>query len=179
MSGIGRRRGHRRLAPVAAGLAGEPVDRPMYECNPVRDDMVIVDASNWLFAKSGVHDGDRLAGLVGAEYDRVMTYAPTPRSLEVLAHSPVDCHGLQGHADMAYYTTSSGAGVFDSATSLWTTALGQYCVVSGHCGTRAHVVLRVTVNLLRAFAAGPAGIKHPSVTNLDALGLTLAHPIDP
>ena len=94
--------------------------------------MVIVEASNWLFAKSGVHDGDRLAGLVGAEYDRVMTYAPTPRSLEVLTHSPVDCHGLQGHADMAYYTTSSGAGVFDSATSLWTTALGQYCVVSGH-----------------------------------------------
>src|SRR5204863_8741652 len=101
---------------------------PMYECNPVRDDMVIADASNWLFAKTGVQDGDRMSDLVGAEYDRVMAYAPTPRSLEVLAHSPVDCHGLTSHADMAYYTTTSGAGVFDSGTSLWTTALGRTCV---------------------------------------------------
>jgi hypothetical protein len=152
---------------------------PMYECNPVHADMVIVDASSWLFAKSGVHDGDRVAGLVGTEYDRVMTYAPTPRSLEVLSHSPVDCRGQQSHADMTYYSTSSGAGVFDSATSLWTTALGQHCVASGRCGPRAHIVLRVTVNLLRAFAVGPAGIKHPSVTNLASLGLTLGDPIDP
>jgi hypothetical protein len=80
---------------------------------------------------------------------------------------------------MTYYSTSSGAGVFDSATSLWTTALGQHCVASGRCGPRAHIVLRVTVNLLRAFAVGPAGIKHPSVTNLASLGLTLGDPIDP
>jgi hypothetical protein len=152
---------------------------PMYECNPVRDDMVIVDASNWLFAKTGLHDLDRLSGLVGTEYDRVMTYSPTPRSLEVLAHSPVDCNGLMSHSDMTYYSTASGAGVFDSATSLWTTALGRFCVLTGKCGDRARVVGRITTNLLRAFAAGPAGMRHPSVPDTDALGLRLGKPFDP
>jgi hypothetical protein len=166
-----------RLPPLSwpeSQLLGE-----MYECNPVNDDMVVSDASSWLFAKTGLHDGDHLAGLVGAEYDRINTHAPTPRSIQVLAHSPVDCNGRESHADVTYYTTRSRAGVFDSGTSIWTTAMGQSCVITGRCGPRASVLVRVTVNLLRAFAVGPAGQRHPSVPNAADVGLALATPIDP
>jgi len=150
-----------------------------YECNPVQDDMVLVDPPAWLFAKTGMRDGDRLHALVGTEYDRVMTRSPTPGSVQILAHSPVDCHGWKSVSDMTYYTASSGAGVFDSGTSLWTTAIGMGCVLSEHCGQGNKVVLRVTVNLLRAFAAGPCGFRHPSAPNLVRFGMALRKPVSP
>ncbi len=173
-------------AEVTVNWRQQPLDWPetellgeMYECNPVRDDMLVVDPPVWLFGKTGVKDGDRVPNLVGSEYDRVMSNEPTPASLQILAHSPVDCHGWQSHSDMTYYTASSGAGVFDSGSSVWTTAIGESCVLTGRCGPISKVVMRVTVNLLRAFAAGPAGVRHPSEPNTEALGLTLRKPIAP
>ena len=44
----------------------------VYECNPVNVDGVVADATSWVFAGTGLHDGDHLHLLVGTEYDRVM-----------------------------------------------------------------------------------------------------------
>ncbi len=127
-----------------------------YRCNPVRADMVVVDPGSWLLAGLGLRVGSRLPGVVGSEYDRVDLDAPTPRPIQVLTHSPVTCRGGPDAADAAYYTTRSGAGVFDCGTSDWITQLdSRNALVRRVVGT-------VTSRLLVAFAAGPAGRVHPA-----------------
>jgi hypothetical protein len=143
-----------------------------YESNPVKADMVIVDADAWMFAGTGVSNGDRWVDVVGNEYDRVTPEVPTPPTIEVLAHSPVKVRGKSSFADMTYYTTDSGAGVF-SAGSIWF----ERHVAPGGKGTDAQIAGMVT-NVLQAFAVGPAGLTHPARPNLEALGIRkgyLAH----
>jgi hypothetical protein len=137
-----------------------------YECNPVSVPYVVFDPGNWIFAGTGVRKGTSFPGLVGPEYDRVNPAAPIPRPMEVLAHSPLTCAGAASYSDTGYYTTPSGAGVFASGTMRWVCAMrGPTC---GHgVGVAAEeFVDRATLNLLRVFAAGPAGRTHPAQDNL-------------
>jgi len=137
-----------------------------YECNPVSDPYVVYDPQNWIFDGTGARTGEAFAGMVGPEYDRVNPAVPVPRPIEVLAHSPLTCDGVSSYADSAYYTVPGGAGVFASGTMRWV------CVMKGPaCGhgvsTAAQRFVDVaTTNLLRAFAAGPAGLAHPARDNL-------------
>jgi N,N-dimethylformamidase beta subunit-like, C-terminal len=137
-----------------------------YECNPVSAPWVVYDPSNWIFAGTGAYKGERFAGLVGPEYDRLNPAVPFPRPMQVLAHSPLTCDGFSTLSDSVYYTVASGAGVFASGTMRWVCAMrGPHC---GHGLTRAaeRFVDRATQNLLRAFAAGPAGRSHPARDNV-------------
>ena len=127
-----------------------------YGCSPVRAAMVVADPAGWLFSGLGLRVGSRLPGVVGSEYDRVRLDQPTPRPIEVLTRSPLVCDGRRDVAEAAYYTTRSGAGVFDSGTSDWIAALD-----SRNPRVR-QVVTAVTRRLLLAFAAGPAGREHPA-----------------
>jgi hypothetical protein len=139
-----------------------------YECNPVSAPYVVFDPKNWIFAGTGVHRGTSFPGLVGPEYDRVNPAVPFPRPLAVLAHSPLVCDGVHSYSDSAYYTVASGAGVFATGTMRWVCAMRvPHC---GHGVSRAAqaFVDRATQNLLRAFAAGPAGRAHPARSNLAA-----------
>ncbi|MBX6372581.1 MAG: hypothetical protein IRZ02_10050 [Acidothermus sp.] len=132
-----------------------------YQCNPVHAPMRVFDSSSWLFAGTSVIPGTNLPGLAGQEFDAVDLSVPTPRPMEVLFHSPVVCHGRASFQDTVYYTTPSGAGGFDSGTSAWVCALTPTCTRGNSAIGRA-VVTTVTINLLRAFAAGPAGLSHPA-----------------
>ena len=146
-----------------------PVPRPestltgvFYECNPVDADLVITDPSSWLFANTPARAGLHLPHVVGPEYDRVNPAVPTPATIEVLTHSPVRCRGVASYADSAYYTVASGAGVFASGTNWFSRALPE----AGATGVTAQVVGGELTNLLRAYAAGPAGLAHPARPNL-------------
>ncbi len=137
-----------------------------YECNPVSDAYVVYAPRSWIFEGTGVRRGTFFPGLVGPEYDRVNPAVPFPRPLQVLAHSPVTCEGHHSFSDSAYYTIRSGAGVFASGTMRWVCAMrGPVC---GHGVSVAaeRFVDRATENLLRGFADGPAGRRHPAVDNL-------------
>ena len=137
-----------------------------YECNPVSAPYVVYDPSNWIFAGTGAYRGERFPGMVGPEYDRLNPAVPFPRPMQVLAHSPLTCDGYSTFSDSVYYTVASGAGVFASGTMRWVCAMrGPSC---GHGLNRAaeRFVDRATQNLLRAFAAGPAGRAHPAQDNL-------------
>jgi hypothetical protein len=137
-----------------------------YECNPVSAPWVVYDPSNWIFAGTGAYKGERFPGMVGPEYDRLNPAVSFPRPMQVLAHSPLTCDGFSTYSDSVYYTVASGAGVFASGTMRWVCAMrGLSC---GHGLTRAaeRFVDRATQNLLRAFAAGPAGRTHPAQDNL-------------
>ena len=145
-----RERRHRRVLPVQPGEGG-------HGCRATR--LVAV-------RRVGLKAGDKLASLVGSEYDQVTPSVPTPRPIEVLFHSPVTCPGHRQFADAAYYTTASGAGVFATGASSWV------------CGLAVRVHLPPPVptsnrrrdggdhDPAREFAAGPAGNAHPARDNL-------------
>jgi hypothetical protein len=126
-----------------------------YACFPGHGDLVVSSPSSWLLARTGLRKGDTLPGALGPEFDAVTTGAPHPRRLHVVLRSPVTC-GAYTHADATYYTTLSGAGVFDSGTTDWVEGLG------GKHGTRTARLERIiTTTLLRGFATSRAGRTHP------------------
>lgn len=147
--------------PESTLLGGE------YECNPVDADMVVLDASQWEFAGTGLRNGAHLPHLVGSEYDRYNPNLPGPKNVTVLTHSPVRCQRRPSYADMTYYTAPSGAGVFDTGTSIWVANLTGPCPQGGCLHNDA--VVTVTWNVLEAFGRGPAGLQHPSVSNAQQL----------
>lgn len=168
----------RNPAQVTADWPAPPHARPessllgaSYGCYPARPRVagVVVEPTSWVFDGTGVRHGTRLPGLVGPELDSVQLRNPTPRPIEVLLHSPANCPGgSPAYQDTTYYVARSGAGVFDAGTIDWP------CDVRGGChasGATARVVRRVTDNILRVFAAGPAGPAHPARDNLRALGI--------
>jgi hypothetical protein len=109
-----------------------------------------------LLAGTGLHRGDKLPGALGPEFDAITPGLPTPRPLDVIMQSPVRC-GRYTEADASYYTSVSGAGVFDSGTMGWVAGL------AGRHGSRTQrLEQRITETLLHAFATGKAGFAHPA-----------------
>ncbi len=137
-----------------------------YECNPVSDPYVVYDPQNWIFAGTGARKGEAFAGMVGPEYDRVNLAVAVPQPIEVLAHSPLTCDGVSSYADSAYYTVRGGAGVFASGTMRWVCAMKGPACGHGVSSAAQRFVDVATTKLLRAFAAGPAGLAHPARHNL-------------
>ncbi|MEV0970483.1 N,N-dimethylformamidase beta subunit family domain-containing protein [Microtetraspora glauca] len=157
-----------RPAEVTADFRSSPAPDPessltgvYYDGYPADAPYVVTNPHHWLFEGTGVRRGDAFPHLVGVEYDRVTPSVPTPRPIEILAHSPLMCGNRPSFADSAYYTTPSGAGVFATGTMRWVEAL----MAGRPGGPRAHdmnartrkFVTKTTANLLRAFARGPAG----------------------
>ena len=146
----------------------------IYQGYPVDAPYVIHQPDHWLYAGTGAQQGQSFEHLVGVEFDRVNLGYPTPRPIEVLAHSPLISEGKPDHSDTAYYTTSSGGGVFASGTMRWVESMmagrrgdGGDHLISPAAG---RFVTRVNTNLLLAFARGPAREHSPAAEdNLEAL----------
>jgi hypothetical protein len=143
----------------------------IYDGYPVDAPFVVSHPDHWLLEGTGARLGDSFPHLVGVEYDRVNPAHPTPRPIEILAHSPVVCKGRPSYADMAYCSLPGGAGVFATGTMRWVEALEA----TGPGGGKANHGLderagnftrTVTANVLRAFAQGPAGGARPAQDNL-------------
>jgi hypothetical protein len=151
-----------------------PVPRPeaaivgaQYACSPVSEDMRLINTTSWVFAGAGVTDATVLPKIVANEYDRVYTHVSfTPANLEILAQSPVTCRHKPDHANMTYYSAPSGAGVFDAGTIHWICTLNQLCPSTPAAEAVADTI---TENVLTAFGAGPAGVTHPSVGNVQSV----------
>jgi hypothetical protein len=150
-----------------------------YECNPVEAAYVIYEPKNWLFAGTGVRRGERFSGMVGPEYDRVNPIVPTPRPIEVLAHSPLTCNNSGSYADSAYYTVRGGAGVFAVGTMRWVCAMRGAKCGHGVSAKAGPFTEQVTGTVLRAFAAGPAGLTHPAHDNVRQVRPYRGSPIGP
>ncbi|WP_343043581.1 N,N-dimethylformamidase beta subunit family domain-containing protein [Streptomyces harbinensis] len=141
----------------------------LYEGYPVDAPYVVHRPEHWAFEGTGVRAGDSFPHLVGVEYDRVTPEAPTPEGIEIVAHSPLVCNGTASHQDSAYYTVPSGAGVFATGTMRWVEALmagtDENGANHGMDARTGRFVTRVTENILRTFAAGPAAESHPAHGN--------------
>ena len=167
-----------RPRQATARFRDAPAARPeqeligmMYECYPVDEDYVVVSPRWWGFRGTGMGRGDRVPGLVGPEADRVYPGRTLPRPLQILSHTAYSCRGVTTTAQSVYYTTRSGAGVFSAGTLRWG------CAIVDRCDRRlgqvtSRFVRAVTGNLLRGFAAGPVGRRHPALDNVRDFGLS-------
>jgi hypothetical protein len=118
------------------------------------------------------------AHYVVVEYDRVNPDWPVERPIQVLSHSPLTCRGVNSYADSAYYTHASGAGVFNTGTMRWVGAFDPYQYGEFGVDRRGgDFVRKVTANVLRVFAEGPAAAKYPAHDNLDAMQEYAGDPI--
>ncbi|MBT2545852.1 hypothetical protein J7E99_35600 [Streptomyces sp. ISL-44] len=169
--------GYRRGLPPTNDFRREPVPDPessllgvIYDGYPVTAPYVVSNPGHWLLAGTGARAGESFPHLVGVEYDRVDTRRPTPRPLEILAHSPVVCKGRRTHANSAYLTLPSGAGVFATGTMRWVEALEARGPADkkNHSldGRTGQFTRTVTANVLQAFAQGPAGRVRPATDNV-------------
>jgi hypothetical protein len=91
----------------------------MYIDSQIDGDIAIANAGHWAFERTGLRNGDRLAGLLGYEVDRI--HGTGPPGVELLARSPYvrQDNGVNGHADMSVYTAPSGALVFATGSIQW------------------------------------------------------------
>jgi hypothetical protein len=160
-------------AEVTVNWRDPPVNRPEnallgeeYECNPTKADMAFVDLGNWVLAGTGLRAGDQVANVVGPEYDRYVPTPTAPSGVEIVAHSPLRCHGHPSYSDMTYASFPSGAGVWDTGTNWWIATLMAPCATNP---CPAATLTRITLNVLAAFGAGPAGAVHRSVANYQSL----------
>jgi hypothetical protein len=137
-----------------------------YSCFPADGPFTISKAGSWVFRGTGVKNGDSFEGLIGPETDQLNWYGPIPRPIEVLANSRIRCGTSSTTSNATYYTTKSGAGVFATGTMRWNCALGGLTCGHGVTKQTSTFVKKVTTNILRAFAAGPAATTHPAHDNL-------------
>ena len=142
-----------------------------YKCFPGRAALVVADPDQ-LDAHGIVHPAKRCP----AWSDRVLRRRPRR------AHPPPDrgavplprlCGTTHQHdfADAVYYTTPSGAGVFESGTQDWVCGMDPYCTGPAQTGHVAPILDAISTRLFTTFAAGPAGHAHPAIDNLARLGI--------
>jgi hypothetical protein len=140
----------------------DPVKRPQsmltgttYGTNatPRQQPWVVGDGSSWIFAGSGLKQGDSIPGIVGYEYDRLGDEASRPAGLDVVGRSPVNGFEGQDRAASTVYVAKSGAPVFAAGTIQWPWALDNF----GHeeiGGFADQRLQQVTKNVIAALIHG-------------------------
>lgn len=166
-----------RFRDEPAAMPENSLTGMLYECYPVEADYVVMTPGWWGFKGTQVRRGSVIPGLVGGESDRVYPNAATPRPMQILSHASYSCRGTTTSTQSVYYTTPSGAGVFNAATLRWGCALVDRCGRPLGARTR-NFAGRVTDNLLRGFAAGPVGRRHPARDNVTDFDLPLVNGVE-
>lgn len=69
--------------------------------------------------------------------------------------------------------------MFATGTLWWERQLGPLCRDDADSHTDECHIRRITANVLEAFVAGPAGLVHPSKSNLAELGIIPGYVKDP
>lgn len=113
-------------APIVGQMYGHIVKRP--------GDWVVLNADHWLYAGTGLRDGDHLVNLVGQEYDTFFPELANPGTV-LLAQSPVEAviepadrtnpYASAGIHTASIYTADSGATVFSAGTFQWSWAIDE------------------------------------------------------
>lgn len=140
-----------------------PVDRPeemllgvQYGLFPVlNESMVITNSTHWIYAGTGLQNGDVLTGVMGYEVDGF--YGNQPENIVVLGATPLK-HPTNPARDMTsymtIYTDTAGALVFATGTIQWSFGLDNY--VKSFRPERdyeSETVQKITSNLLNRFVA--------------------------
>lgn len=115
-----------------------------------QQDVIITDASHWVWQNTGLADGDRLSGLLGNEADRM--FGDAPLSTQRIAQSPyVDMYGQPHSSDMTVYPTDSTGTVVATGSMRWNWGLDDFTLK--HPVLTDPAVQQATRNILGRFSA--------------------------
>jgi hypothetical protein len=138
-----------------------PVSRPedmligvLYLMDPVDGDIIVSDASHWVFADTGLVNGSKLIGLLGYEVDGLS--GNTPQGLRVLAASPAKNLNDPTRivvANMAAYVAPSGAEVFATGSIQWSWGLDDFNAPRLRTSRLNPAAAQITRNVLKRFGA--------------------------
>lgn len=138
-----------------------PVSRPEDAVIGVRfgltfidGDLVVSNASHWVFQKTGLQNGSRLPGLLGYEVDGIAGNQPpttellcTSLATEVPnANNSNNIETMISH--MTLYTWPSGAQVFATGTMQWSWGLDEYNVPQLRSSRLNPAAIQITKNVL-------------------------------
>jgi hypothetical protein len=135
-----------------------PLIGQAYACfSGLYEPLVVTDAGSWIWAGSGVRNGESLPRAVGPESDHVDPTGAGPAQVSVAAHSPVRCAFTSAtSSDVTFYQAPSGAGVFATGTGGWVCALWtDACSGADPPPITQRALQAATANVLRTFARGP------------------------
>jgi len=118
-------------------------------------DWICRSPDHWVFAGTGMREGDGIPGLVGWEWHAEPADIP---GLEVVASGPTNNNSVAGHYDATIYPGPQGNFVFNAATIWWSDGLSEppgYVRPNIYNHTRPlgpdPRVQRITQNLLERF----------------------------
>lgn len=120
----------------------------------INTDIVVANASHWVFAGTGLRNGDHLPGLLGYEVDHMTDF--TPKNIELLAQSPFTSADGPGHSDMTIYRADSGALVFAAGSIQWAWGLDDFNAPGARTSRLNPAAQQITRNILNRFENGPA-----------------------
>ena len=135
----------------------------MYAADPVDADIIVSQADHWVFAGTGLRNGDPLRGLLGYEVDAMAGGGPP--GIVRLAHSPFADQGAQGavrYADMTIYAAESGALVFAAGSIQWSWGLDAYNAPAWHTARASEAAQRITRNVLDRMLRTPTAPRPPA-----------------
>src|SRR5438105_3170443 len=124
---------------------------------------VVTNSSHWVYAGTGVKDGDVVPGMVGYEADSYQPSYPPPNAANqtLLSQSPFTTSGGgTGYANASIYQAPGGAWVFSAGTFAWSWRLDTF--FSGQADSR---IQQTTANILNAFLTGAPGGSPPTITS--------------
>jgi hypothetical protein len=125
-----------------------------YVLDPVDGDMIVSDASHWVFRNTGLRDGSRLAGLLGYEVDGVS--GERPATTEILAASPavnlLD-PAQTATSNMTIYRSTAGSLVFATGSMQWSWGLDDFNAPALRTPRMNPAAEQITRNVLERFGA--------------------------
>ena len=124
---------------------------------------VVTNSASWVYAGTGLQDGDGVPGIVGYEMDRYEPGYPGPNATTwtLLSRSPfTDSGGNADYSNSSIYQAPSGAFVFATGTMSWSWGLDSF----DNAGIRTNVptdtrIQQTTANILNTFLVG-SGVVH-------------------
>ena len=137
----------------------------MFHNSPVNGDILVPDASNWVFTTTGLRNDGTLPGLLGYEVDSLFNNGLTPMGYVTLAASPYTTTGTNptpGTSNMTVYTAASGATVFAAGSIQFGWGLDDFSLVlGGENGRVSFAAQQMTRNLLANFIGDQPPVANP------------------
>jgi hypothetical protein len=120
---------------------------------PATQPWVVAGDTSFLYQGTGLHNGDSIPNLVGAQFDTVDKFAAQgpPAGLVKVSNSPININGITGTQQGTTYTAASGGRVFDAGTNWWPFVLTG---AAGAPWTKDPRVETMTRNVLAQFGGG-------------------------
>lgn len=123
---------------------------------PVNTDMIVKNTNHFLFAGTGLKNGDRLVGMVGYEADQLSPFSPP--NVIVLAETPVVTDYSNGFHHMTFFTRQpsewgpGGGTVFATGSMQWAWGLDSFFGGISHPNLQNPEVQIIMRNVMNSFA---------------------------